>query len=98
MSDYTKFNKGNVRKEVVGRNDNFLFFVIQEKLDCILAFWCSGLIKWNQTGQHCAKTSDVICFRRETLKLDVEDAQLFPLGQVWNSKCILIDISQQTNH
>ena len=33
MNDYSKFNKGNKRKEAVGRNANFAFVVICEKLD-----------------------------------------------------------------
>ena len=33
MSDYNKYNKGNERKEVVGKNAYFVLLVIKEKLD-----------------------------------------------------------------
>ena len=35
MSDYDKFNKGNKRKEVVGRNANFVLLAIWAKFDWI---------------------------------------------------------------
>ena len=34
MNDYNKYNKGNKRKEVVGRNVNFVLLIIKEKLEC----------------------------------------------------------------
>ena len=34
MSNYKKLNNANERKEVVGRNGNFEFLVIWEKLVC----------------------------------------------------------------
>ena len=34
MSDYNELNKGNERKEAVGRNAKFVLLVIYEKLEC----------------------------------------------------------------
>ena len=38
MNVYNKYNKGNKRIEVVGRNPNFVLVGIQEKLDWIHSF------------------------------------------------------------
>ena len=34
MGDFYKFNKGNKRTEVIGRNANFVLMVIKGKLKC----------------------------------------------------------------
>ena len=39
MGDFYKFNKGNKRTEVIGRNANFVLMVIKGKLKCPCPLW-----------------------------------------------------------
>ena len=56
MSDYDKFNKGNKRKEVVGRNANFVFSAIWAKFDWIESTFKNldlkpGMFTWPDLNQ-----------------------------------------------
>ena len=71
MSDCNELNKGNERKEAIGRNGKFVLLVIYKKLECkktyipkhfidlrFLAYYLKGNnVSWNYLSPHVAKYS-----------------------------------------